>query len=375
MLINKDRVVNRFLNYIKINSETKSEKDFALYLKAELEELGFVVVIDNAGESFGGNCGNLIAKLKGEISGGPILFSGHMDTVSPGINIKPIIKDDIIYSDGSTILGGDDKAGIAAIVEGIVTILESGLPHNDLELLFTVAEEGGLKGSKNLDLSLITAKQGYILDSSKLPGEIITNAPAQAKINVTVNGKASHAGVCPENGISAIQVLSSAITGMKLLRIDEETTANIGIVNGGSATNIVMPKLEVVAEVRSLSVDKLNAQINHMKDCFEKAANEFNTTVDFESVLMYGAFNIEETAEVVNNAKAAYKALDIEAYTTFTGGGSDANVLNDRGLEIINLGIGEKQAHTLGEHYYIRDLLLVSEFVTELIKLHANLSD
>lgn len=372
MTINKERVVQRFLEYVKISSETKSEKDFALYLKAELDAIGFSTEIDNAGEAFGGNCGNLIAKLKGNIEGMPVLFSGHMDTVTPGIDIKPIIKDEIIYSDGTTILGGDDKAGIAAIVEGIVTVIENKIPHNDIELLFTVAEEGGLKGSGNLDLNKISAKTGYILDSSKLPGEIITNSPAQAKITVAINGKAAHAGVCPENGISAIQVLSSAINDMKLLRIDDETTANIGIVNGGTATNIVMPKIDVVAEVRSLSIDKLNAQINHMKDCFEKASESHGAKLEFESVIMYDAFKVADTEEIVLNATDAFKALGMKATTTFTGGGSDANVLNGRGLTMINLGIGEKQAHTLNEHYYIKDLLTMSEFITELVKIHAD---
>ena len=368
--MNQERIVKRFLNYVKINSETKNEKEFALYLQKELEVMGFTTEFDQAGEAFGGNCGNLIAKLKGSLKKETMLFSAHMDTVTPGNDIKAIIKDGVIYSDGTTILGGDDKAGIAAIVEGIQMILEDNIPHGDIELLFSVAEEGGLKGSGNLNMDLISAKEGFILDSSKLPGEIITNGPAQAKLQIKVYGKAAHAGVCPENGISAIQVLSRAVDRMDLLRIDEETTSNIGIVSGGTATNIVMPEIDVTAEVRSLDNTKLRKQMDHMIECLEVAAKEFNTTVDIKEDILYGSFNIKEDANVVNKAKKAFEALGINATTTFTGGGSDANILNDRGLEIINLGIGEKQAHTLKEHYYIKDLLTMTSFVKTLITQH-----
>ncbi len=372
MVINEERIVNRFLDYVKISSETGNELEFAIYLKQELESIGFTVDFDNAGDAFGGNCGNLIAKLPGTIKGKPLLFSGHMDTVSPGKNIKPIIKDGIIYSDGTTILGGDDKAGIAIIVEGILTVIENKSPHTDIELLFTVAEEGGLHGSRNLDLSLIKAKEGFIFDSSRLPGEIITDSPALSKINVTINGKAAHAGVCPENGINAAQVFAEAVSNMKLLRIDDETTANIGSVKGGTATNIVLPELVITAEVRSLSIEKLNNQVEHMRSCFEDACEKYDTSFEFKSDQKYDAFHVEDESNVVKKVLKAYSAIGIDAYTTFTGGASDANVLNGRGIEIINLGIGEKQAHTLNEHYYIKDLLLMSKFITSLINVHNN---
>ena len=175
-----------------------------------------------------------------------------------------------------------------------------------------------------MNMDLFSAREGFILDSSKLPGELITNGPAQAKLVIKVHGKAAHAGVCPENGISAIQVLSRAIDRMDLLRIDEETTANIGIVNGGVATNIVMPEIDVKAEVRSLDTNKLKKQMKHMVDCLEEAANHFNTTVDIEEIIQSNAFNVSDTANVVKKAIAAFAALGIEATTTFTGGGSDA---------------------------------------------------
>lgn len=362
-----ERVVNNFMNYIKIDSESGFENNFASYLESQLICLGFKVEMDHAGEAFGGQCGNLIAKKSGTIKGRPLLFCAHMDTVSPGKNIRPLIKDGIISSDGTSILGGDDKAGIAAIVEGVSRFIESKKAHKDLELVFTVCEEGGINGGKNLDLSLIKAREGLILDSSKLPGEIIIQSPGQAAIDVIVYGKAAHAGVCPENGISAAQIFAEALSHMKLLRIDSETTANIGLVNGGVASNIVMPELKVKAEVRSLSLEKMATQISHMKSCFEKAAEKYAGHIDFKSTVKYKAFNLPEDASIVLKAKKAFNTIGIEASTSFTGGGSDANALNDRGLTMVNLGIGEKQAHTLEEHYYIKDLETMSTFVETFI--------
>ncbi len=367
-MINRDRLVERFLRYIQIDSETRYERDFALHLSDELTALGFEVEFDNAGEKIGGNCGNLIAKIKGSQDGQAVLLSGHMDTVSPGKGIKPIIKDDVIYSDGTTILGGDDKAGIAMIVEAFQTIKENNLDHKDIELLFTVAEEGGLNGSKNLDTSKISASHGFILDSSKLPGEIITSAPAQAKLDIKVKGRAAHAGVRPEDGINALQVASRAIDNMKLLRIDEETTANIGIISGGSATNVVMPELDMVAEVRSLCNEKLDNQIEHMKKCFASAAVDFDATVHIDIKHMYASFKIEDEHELVQRAVQTFESMGIEASTTSTGGGSDANILNKKGITVLNLGIGERKAHTVEEHYHISDLLTMTQFVMNIIK-------
>ncbi len=195
-----------------------------------MEKIGLEVYMDDAGEKVGSNSGNLIGKLRGNTDGETILFSAHMDTVSPGIGIKPIIKDGVIYSDGTTILGGDDKAGIAAILEAIEIIVENNIPHGDIEVVFSIFEEGGLFGAKNLDYTKLNAKVGFVLDSGGEPGQIIVQGPAQNKINAKFIGKEAHAGVAPENGISAIQIAAEAISNMKLLRIDEETTANIGYI-------------------------------------------------------------------------------------------------------------------------------------------------
>lgn len=367
-MLNEKRLVDAFMDYVSISSPTKSEGRFAAYISKVLESLGLVVFIDDAGEKVGSDTGNVIAKLKGTAEGETLLFSCHMDTVSPGIDIKPHIKDGIIYSDGTTVLGGDDKAGIAAIIEALTVIKEQNIAHADLEVVFSIFEEGGLHGAKNLNFDQFNAKSIFVLDSGGDPGQIIIKGPAQDKLTFKVFGRPAHAGVAPEEGISAIEVACAAISKMKLLRIDEETTANIGRIEGGSVTNIVPAEAVVFAEARSLDNHKLKAQSDHMVACFEDATKAFGATVEIEVSRMYSAFSIDENAEIVNMAKAACQRTGLTPFTASSGGGSDTNIFNANGLMAINLGIGEKKPHTLEEHLHIKDLVATSHLVLELIK-------
>lgn len=369
-MVNQDRIVNAFMDYVRISSPTKEEGKFAEFISKELKALGLDVVIDDAGPKVGSDTGNVIAKLKGTAPGEPILFSCHMDTVSPGVDIKPEIRDGVIYSDGTTVLGGDDKAGIAAVVEAIKVITENNLPHADIEIAFSIFEEGGLHGAKNLDYSQFASKRAFILDSGGEPGQIITKGPAQDKIDVKVIGKPAHAGVAPEEGISAIMVASAAINRMNLLRIDEETTANIGTISGGSVTNIVTPEVLIKAEARSLDNNMLKAQSDHMVACFEEAAKEFGAKVECDVVRMYSAFSVEDDNPIVLTTIKACENIGLKPFTTASGGGSDTNVYNANGITAINLGIGERKPHTLEEHLYIKDLVDSSRLVLELVKVH-----
>lgn len=371
LMINQERLVNAFLEYVQISSPTKKEGEFARHITKILTEIGFEVTVDDAGEKLGCDTGNVIAKMKGNTGGAPILFSCHMDTVSPGENIKPIIKDGVIYSDGTTILGGDDKAGIAAIVEAIKVIKENQMPHGDLEIVFSIFEEGGLHGAKNLNYDEIHAKHAFVLDSGGDPGQVIVQGPAQDKLDFKVIGRPAHAGVAPEEGISAIMVASEAIANMTLLRIDAETTANIGRIEGGTVTNIVAPECVVKAEARSLDNDKLAKQSAHMVECFEKAAEKFGAKVECEVARMYSAFNVATDAAIVKNVFAACEAVGLKPFTASSGGGSDTNVFNANGIMAVNLGIGERKPHTLEEHLHIVDLINASKLVLEIIKQYA----
>ncbi|WP_099192474.1 M20/M25/M40 family metallo-hydrolase [Tepidibacter mesophilus] len=367
-MIKKERIVEKFLEYVQIDSETKNEKLFANKIKLELEELGLDVYIDKAGDKVGSNTGNIIAKLKGNKDIEPILFSAHMDTVTPGICIKPVIKDGVIYSDGNTILGADDKAGIAAIIEAVRILKEENIDHGNIEIVFSVYEEGGLYGSKNLEYNKIESKRAFVLDSGGSPGEIIIKGPAQDNLVAKIVGIPAHAGVCPEEGISAIQVAASAIAKMNLLRIDEETTANIGIIEGGKATNIVCPEVTIEGESRSLVNEKLDKQTAHMVKCIEEACEEFGTKAEIDTCRSYSAFNVDENDEVVNIVRNACSILGFEVTTKASGGGSDTNVLNGNGIKAVNLGVGMKKAHTLEEYISIEDLVNTSKLVLEIIK-------
>lgn len=366
-MINEERLLDRFLKYVQIDSPSREERDLALILKKELSDLGFEVYMDDAGDKLSGNSGNLIGYLDGNGSN-PILLSSHMDTVSPSRGVKPIIKDGIIYSDGTTVLGGDNKAGIAAIMEALESLVENKLDHGPIEVVFSVYEEGGLNGAKNLDFTKIKSKEALVFDSGGDPGEIIIQGPGQYKITIDFYGKSAHAGVAPEEGISAIEMLAYAVSNMKLLRIDEETTANLGLVQGGEASNIVMEKLRVVGEARSLDKNKLDKQVEHMKKVCEDTQEKFKGRVDFREELSYGSFKIEEDDPFLERVKSALEGLDLKPYTSKSGGGSDTNIFNLNGIKAVNLGIGEKKPHSLEEHIHIKDLNMSARMALKLIE-------
>jgi tripeptide aminopeptidase len=351
------------MEMVQITSLSLKEKNFAEYLSSKLKDMGLEVFIDDAGAKCDGNCGNIIAKLKGNTSAPVIMFGAHMDTVVPGENIKPQIRDGCIYSDGTTILGSDDKAGIAAILEAIRHIKENNLKHGDIELVFFIAEEGGLFGSKHLDYSRVQSKMAFILDSGGPVGDVIVQGPAQMKIFADFKGRAAHAGVAPENGINAIQVASRAIDRMKLLRIDHETTANVGVISGGSATNIVVDAVNVKFEARSLNNTKLKAQSDHMVDCIKKACEDFNTTCDLQVTLNYPAFTIDKESTIVRLVTNAIEGLGLSADLKSTGGGSDTNVLNGNGIAAVTLAIGMSNVHTTSEYIAIADIARSAELV------------
>jgi tripeptide aminopeptidase len=371
IMVNKQRLIGEFIELVQIDSLSSKEGTVAKVLTDKLRQLGFDVYVDDAGVKLSGETGNIIATLKGNRPGKPVLFSSHMDTVSPGEGIHPIIIDEasgIIKSDGTTVLGADDKAGIAAILEAMRIIKENNIDHGDIQIVFSIWEEGGLFGAKYLDYSKINADFAFVLDGGGAPGKIIVKAPAQDSIEVKIKGKAAHAGVSPEEGISAVMVAARAIDKMKLLRIDEETTANIGIIKGGIATNIVMPELEIKAEARSLNNSKLDAQTKHMVDTFKQAAADFGAEVEIKTTRMYDAFSVNENDEIVTMLKKVFTNMGIEPTVISTGGGSDTNILNAHGIKAVNLSVGMEKPHTLEEYIAIEDLITSARMVVEIVK-------
>lgn len=261
--VNKERMLAEFKEIVALPCHSLQERPVFELLKGKLEALGFTVEEDDAGEKLGGNCGNLWAFLPASagVEGAVrVLLSAHMDGVEPCGGTTVIQKDGVLYSDGTTILGGDDKSGVEGILEGIRMLLEEGAPHGDIQILFTVCEEGGVNGSRCLDRSKLRADVGYALDGEGAPGEIVVGAPGQKKYKIDIIGRTAHGGLEPEKGINSIMIAAKALADVKRYgRIDEETTCNIGIIGGGKATNIVPDLVNIEGDARSRNKEKLEA--------------------------------------------------------------------------------------------------------------------
>ncbi|HLG21471.1 MAG TPA: M20/M25/M40 family metallo-hydrolase [Candidatus Manganitrophaceae bacterium] len=376
-MINTQRMTEHFLKLVQIDSHSKKERAVALQLQKELEELGAAVEFDQAGEAVGGDTGNLIARLPAtDPSIPPLLLSAHMDTVVPGEGIKPVVEGKKIRSDGRTILGGDDKSGIAIIVETLRTLREERAPHGEIEVVFTICEEFGLIGAKHLDTTRLKSKYGLVLDCDNV-GFLFTRSPSSDRLEFKIHGLEAHAGVCPERGISAIQIAAEAIGRMKLGRIDDETTANIGTIQGGSATNIVPNYVYVKAESRSHSEEKLAAQTAHMRECFRQAAEKFSVEIDGKKIAGrieekiwrdYDRMDVPEKSPIVERVMKAAKGLSYTVRTKATGGGCDANVFNRKGITVANLGTGMHDIHTVKEWLSVDEMTRAAEIVLGVLK-------
>lgn len=368
-MINKKRVLDEFFELVQIKCSTRQEREVGDLLTRRLKELGCTVTEDDAGEKLGGNCGNLVANLKGNIPGAPtVMLAAHIDCVEPCANVKPRITDGVITSDGTTILGADDKAGVTAILETLRVIKEQNLAHGDLQVVFTVAEEGGVNGSKNMDKSLLKADFGYALDSSGRPGKIIVKAPGQNKIHVKIHGKTAHAGLAPEQGVNAIVAAGKILAKVPQGRLDDETTCNVGTIKGGRATNIVPDLVEISMESRSRNQEKLDRLTQQICSVFEEEAKNNNVKVDVVVAKSYGPYVLDENSKVVAAAAAAAKKLGIEVELTGTGGGSDANFYNNYGVPCSVLGVGMQKAHTTEEFIIEEDLYTTAAWVLQIVK-------
>jgi len=376
-VIEKDRMIESFIHMARIDSPSYQEREIAERLIAELKVLGGDVIMDDAGRQIGGNAGNVLARFSGTGRGRPVLLSAHMDTVMPGCSVKPIRENDRIRSDGSTILGADDKSGLAIILEVLRVLKERKLPHPPVEIAFTICEELGLVGAKQMDIRRLAARDGLVLDSGPA-NSLFTRGPAADRIEITVRGVAAHAGVCPEAGISAIQVAAEAISKIRLGRIDEETTANIGMIEGGTAINIVPDRVVVRGEARSHHEPKLETQSAHMAQCFHEAAaahvlKQGDKTIQAEAEVHierdYNRMNLGEDAPVVQWVQAASRTIGTEIRCQKTGGGCDANVFNTHGLSIANLGTGMRDIHTTHEYLLLHEFFQTAQVILSMLQL------
>ncbi|MFK3937720.1 M20/M25/M40 family metallo-hydrolase [Alkalihalobacillus sp. NPDC078783] len=365
-MINETRMKEEFIELVKIDSETGNEGEIAKHLKQSFTALGLDVYEDDAAAKTGHGAGNLIATLAATDKGSnrtPIYFTSHMDTVDPGKQIKPREENGYIVTDGTTILGADDKAGLAAMFEAIRVLKEEKLEHGTIQFIITVGEESGLVGARVLEADRISAEFGYALDSDGPVGDIIVAAPTQAKIHAKIFGRTAHAGVEPEKGISAITVAAKAVSKMPLGRIDHETTANIGRFEGGSQTNIVCDYVEVLAEARSLEEEKLHKQVGKMKQAFEEAAEMMGTSAEVHIEITYPGYKKSDADQVVQIAQAAMKKIGRKSRLLESGGGSDANIIAGLGIPTVNLAIGYENIHTTDEKMPLTELVKSAEAI------------
>jgi len=367
-MLNKDRILKNFLDMVRIDSPSFKEAAMAEYLKEFATQQRWLVRVDNAGKLCDGDTGNVIVRIQATGGGEPIAFSAHMDCVPPCLGIKPVVEDDKISSEGETVLGGDDKAGIAAILEAALHLKEENIPHPDIYLLFTIAEESGMHGAKNLSAADLPVKEVVISDAGGPIGTTIVKAPAKAGIDVTFHGKPAHAGMEPEKGVSAIQLAADAIRRMSLLRIDEETTANLGKIEGGTVTNIVAETCTLTAEARSLDDAKLQKQLDHMKQCCDEAAQNIGGSVDFEYTISYPALTVPADSPLLQKTDECCERLGLKFEAVPCGGGSDANILFGKGYSVVNISNGMEAVHTTKESISLQDMYDTARLVAEMMK-------
>ena len=356
-----ERMVKNLCEMVSISSESGEEKEFIEFLKTKFQQ------------EFNGRCqvdsyGNLICKIppKNSPVSEPLMLAAHADTVKPGKGVKPVVRNGVIYSSGDTVLGADCKGGIAEILEAVLSVPQ----HPPLEIVITREEEIGFAGAKNLDYSLISAKRGVLVDMDAIDA-IVIGGPSHMLIDIEITGKGAHSGMEPEKGISAIKAASLAIATLKDGRIDPETTANFGIIQGGLIRNGVPEKCTIKAEVRSLNHEKCITLSNTYKEVFEVIAHSIGAKAEVNLNLAYKATRISEDAPMVQVAKKALKSVGIEPKVIVITGGLESAIYNEKGIEMIPIGNGVKSEHTTSENVSVEDMKKVVQVLQHILSQFA----
>jgi tripeptide aminopeptidase len=351
-------VVDLFTELAAISSPPGEERPVADVVARYLRDLGLTVDEDDAGAAVGSNAGNLYCRVEANGNGGgtPIFLCAHLDTVPPEGPLEPVIEDGIVRNAGGTILGADNKSAVAAMLEGTRRVLAENRPHSGIELLFTPKEEVGLLGAAAFDQRRLLARVGYVYDQAAPIGDVILGAPYSQALEVRFHGRAAHSGMYPEEGRSAVVAAARAISDLRLGRVDEETTANVGLIEGGSAGNIIPEWCTLTAEARSHDERKLGELVQEMVDAFAFAAGLEDCEVETKVSKSYKGYRFKRDDEVVRIAHAALERSGYAPSYGLSGGAADANVFNERGLACLNLANGMQDIHTPDERITVDDL-------------------
>ncbi len=366
-MINETRLEQLFLDLCKIHGEPKDESRVASYLTIFFEDLGYTVERDKAHEKFGGSCGNLYVRIPGTIDGTTIMLSAHMDTVVTGGTVVPVRDGDYIRSEGDTILGADDRSGIAAILETVQVLKETNTTHLPIFVAIMAAEEIGLLGARYCELSSKDADFGVVLDTSGPIGKIVNQAPFHEAYWISVHGKSAHAGIEPEKGINAIVAASRLIANLPTGRISDTATTNIAQIKGGVAHNIVPELVKISGEARSTSLDELMTIMNQIESAVEQANKTESAPIEFSRQREYDGYHLPEDSEVIVRLKQAAIAIGKEPTVTHTGGGADANFFNQKGIPTAVISCGMSKVHTYDEEILVQDLFDCTKMVLALV--------
>jgi tripeptide aminopeptidase len=350
-------VLDLFTELAAIPSPSGEERAVADAVAAYLRDCALDVDEDDAGERIGSTAGNLYARIEATAPGTPIFLCAHLDTVPPTGRIEPVVDDEgVVRNAAGTILGADDKAAVAVMLEAARRVLSERRPHAGIELLFTPKEEVGLIGAAAFDESRLEARLGFVYDQAAPIGDVVLGAPHSQVLDVTFQGRASHAGMYPEEGRNAIAAAARAIADLRLGRVDEQSTANVGVIEGGVAANIVAERCAFVAEARSHDEARLAELVQEMVESISFAAETSECRADVESRKSYRGYRFKRSDDVVRVASDALARTAREPRFVLSGGAADANIFNERGLQCLNLANGMVDIHTPDERIAVSDL-------------------
>lgn len=360
------KMISEFLELAAYSVPSKHETEIRQCLLEKLLELGFSVSVDEAFPET--HSGSLYGYLPGQLPGEPILFTAHMDTVTPCENKKITVEPDgTIHTDGTTILGGDDLTGVVEILEAVRQIQKQKLPHRDIEVIFTACEEYFVEGAQKLDYNRIHSRQAYVLDTDGEIGTAVLAAPTGIRVMATLEGKASHAALKPEDGVNAVAMAADAISHMRLGRVDQDTTANIGIIRGGSSGNIVPDRCFVEGETRALVHESALKQRDHMAQCFRDAAEKAGGRVSLDISTVYTAWAVDETAPICRRFERAARQAELQPLFQRACGGSDASFLSAHGISCLVLATGMHEIHSVREYTTVQEMETMAQLVRYLM--------